>query len=171
MKLHPMADGDLTNHLGLSHAWCHYANPREMWEDIVPNAVPPEARPQAVWEAVQPTPPPHPESEGSLRTAYRHGYFPTVASLVEPLPQVGAPWSRHPTKPRLRRAHVGDGVVVYLQGDRLHTAFRPVDFKIPDYRCPPRDAKNVSIRRSVAASHAAAYLSQKRRTNSYPEPE
>lgn len=164
-------------HAGVSHALKHYLAASEAWEDIA-DAAPERARPRAtamrlgLTDAVAVVPFPEltqvlASSWAELSDASRAGYAPVVAALLETVPepgQHGSPWSRTEDA---WIAHIGEGVVAVVMRERdgrwrLLTAYRPFDFKLRDYSCPPVDATSVSIRRRLALAFAAKKLTQRR---------
>ncbi|MFH1468457.1 MAG: hypothetical protein ABIO70_28970 [Pseudomonadota bacterium] len=168
MRLRLLPDGRPGEHLGLSHTLKHYLKPNEMWADLCED-IEPHLRPLGAcerlpaldpptWEQWQDPPPPLAGAWDQLRPVYRQGYGRLVLELADPLddPGVGEGWV-----PRKRgfACHAGDGVILEVaagQEDwRLHSAWRPMDFKLRRHECPPTDARSVSIRRKIA-EHAAA---------------
>ena len=173
MKLDLLPDGRPTEHLGISHMLRHWCRPREQWEDLLLEPQPPFSAPEAMWpsqlwellSAAGLEPETGPPWAGlrweSLRSSYRQGYGTVVLSLAASLPlPPQAPWARHPKGHWM--THAGHGVLLGVKhrrdGHQLHTAYRPADFKLRDYRCPPRDIQNVSLRRRIAEHRAAQRL-------------
>ncbi len=151
-----MPAGRPGEHLGISHTICHYLCPREMWQDIADD-VAPELQPRTVWSEVGHDP----EAERAvlawdgLGRVYRDGYGAVLAHLYQAFATPEEWWSRpHGRANWARQAHVGDGVVMRVWWHRdaweLYTAFRPADFKLSDYGCPPTDAGSVQLRRRMA---------------------
>lgn len=167
-------DGNPGEHAGISHALKHYLDPREMWEDIA-GEVEPHLRPLAFCERLPPLTPPvweqwqAPTRElaplwNSLRPLYRLGYARIVRALAEPLAEPftpGSPWARGDDS---HGAHIGQGVVLWVRrapnGWRMTTAYRPVDFKLREHACPPRDATSVSLRGAIARFQADRHLAR-----------
>jgi hypothetical protein len=163
----PLPIGAPGSDLGYAHALKHWMNPREMWEDIA-DGVPDEARPRAAWErwsALGVDPVAEAKAPGPTLTArwaevepaWSDGYLATICRLLAPLADPPTGWAPRPDKARWA-VHPGEGVVVEVQLRRgeweLYTAYRACDFKLPDYRCPPRDAASVSLRRTLALNAA-----------------
>jgi hypothetical protein len=176
-----LPDGHPGEHLGISHTLKHYLDPREMWEDLAGD-LEERLRPSRVaarlfalsaepWRL-------HAEEgrelEGvwnSLRVVYRKGYAGILLALAEELPEpmsAGSPWVSD--KKGAWLAHLDDGVVLRVRwgryGWRMETAFRPVDFKLTSHACPPRDARNVAIRRAMARHQAERHLARFREEDS-----
>lgn len=160
-------------HLGVSHTLKHYLRASEMWQDVA-EAVPDTAQPRPLALALEVVDsslddPAYArrlrgEHWTSLRHAHHDGYHPIVAGLAEDLPEPHAPGSsRRWVVDRGRFiAHAGEGVVLTVarerDGWRVWTAYRAADFRLRDYRCPPSDPRNVSLRRKLATATAERRL-------------
>lgn len=153
--------------LGYAHTLKHWMNPREMWEDIA-DGVPEHARPRAQWEAwiahgvdpvVEATAPSAALSAlwRELEPAWKEGYAATVLRRAAPLSDPPNGWLWRVSRGRWV-VHAGAGVLIEVQKSQgiwsLYTAYRAVDFKLRDYRCPPQDAASVSLRMTLAESGA-----------------
>ncbi len=165
MKLELLEPGGPDEHLGLSHTLKHYLRPQEMWEDICDD-VDPAQRPGAAagslprltppaWEQWRDPPASLRGAWAQLEPAYREGYGALILALADALPDpTGDPhacWIRRDFR---RTSHAGDGVLLTIRwragGWLLHTAYRPMDFRLARHECPPTDSKSVSIRRRLA---------------------
>lgn len=160
MNPHFYPPGEPGAHEGISHTLKHYLNPLEMWEDLAAE-LPEAVRPRPTWEALPRVPlaeiPPHPEVAArwsALAEVYQNGYTPLVRAQLRPLTAPpSAPWVRIPGPGRrVWGAHVGEGVLVVLSkaGGFVLTAYRPQDFALKDYACPPRSPRVVLFRKELA---------------------
>jgi len=153
--------------LGYAHTLKHWMNPQEMWEDIS-GEVPEHARPKAQWESwtargVDPVA--EARKPGATLTAlwseldpaWQSGYAATVITLAAPHAEPPGSWVRHGERGRWM-LDAGDGVLIVVQTSKdewaLYTAYRAADFRLTDYRCPPRDAASVSLRKTLAKNAA-----------------
>lgn len=176
MKYTRMPDGHRGEHLGISHTVKHWLAASEMWNDIAGD-VPEALRPRALAIALDATDSrlaardaafEHavlaPHWDGVLRDAWRRGYGAVVERLAEAAPPPDHPsWKADDDGHAV--AHIGEGVLMRLAptrggGWRMWTAFRPTDFKIGDYRCPPMDARSVQARRAIAVTVARKRLAR-----------
>ncbi len=178
MKLIPMPDGQPDQHLGVSHTLKHYLAPTEAWEDLALD-LPAHARPRDLAIRLELTEADC-ELEGEARAeliarrwtdflnAFRDGYTPTVMRIGEEAAgpdQAPGQWHEHKDR---WLGHIGQGIVVWVSRTkdgrwRLYTAYRPADFKLRDYSCPPVNAASVSIRRQLAVQLATKHVAAKRR--------
>ncbi len=173
MKLQLLPPGGPDEHLGLSHTLKHYLRPQEMWEDICDD-VAAEHRPRAVVQALPALSPPAweqweaPPAELAaqwerLRPAYENGYGALILELAgaldEPSRYAACGTSGTPSQAWIVRGYrrvcdAGDGVLLVVRwghgGWQLHSAYRPMDFKLSRHECPPSDSRSVSIRRKLA---------------------
>ncbi len=174
MNLAPMAAGSAYDHCGVSHTLKHFLAPTEVWEDITNESTPEASRPRAaatrlgIHES-------HCALEGNERTEllaylwtellpiFKDGYRRTVTTLAADVPDPHTA----PERWRLQRGdrwigHIGAGVVMVVSPLRerwhVHTAYRPADFRLRDYSCPPTDAASVSLRKRLAVAFAKMHM-------------
>jgi hypothetical protein len=172
-----MPNGTPWTHQGVSHTLKHFLAAAEAWEDIS-EGLPDHLRPRATAlrlrlnDAIALVD--FPERHhvlaslwGALCHALWEGYMPIVAGLLQSMPEPRrgeGPWRQSRSG---WIAHIGDGVVAVVSASlgeprwQLRTAYRPLDFKLRDYGCPPVDATNVSIRRRLALYVATQKLTQR----------
>lgn len=168
MTLDLLPPGAPGSDLGFAHTLKHWMNPREMWEDVA-EAVPEVSRPRAQWEGwrargvdpVAEATAPGPALTAlwdEVKPAYADGYGACVRALADANPPPpGGDWLWRP-KPGVWVRHAGEGVLLVVRKARgrweMYTAYRRLDFRLDDYRCPPRDAASVSLRRKLAEGAA-----------------
>lgn len=171
MSVIPWPDGIPGDRAGIAHTVKHWLDPREMWDDIA-DAVDDPLRPRAVLEALD-VPAPWEVAYAptaaliarwtTLRAPYRQGYLSVVLAGVAA--HATPPQSWTPIDSGRRAAALAGGIFVVIAPSRgewaLATAHRPIDFKLKDPDCPPRDAKSVHLRTMMTELAARKKLARK----------
>lgn len=171
MAVVPWSDGIPGDRAGIAHTVKHWLDPREMWDDIA-DGVDIQLRPRAVLEALALHSPwdfayaptaPLIARWTTLRAPYRQGYLSVVLAGVTAHAAPPETWT--PIDAGRRAAALPGGIFAVVAPSRgewaLVTAHRPIDFKLVDPDCPPRDPKSVHLRRMMTELAARKKLARK----------